>query len=167
MDKKPKVLFYGYGNPGRQDDALGILFVEELEAWTKKERLENIFFDSNYQLNIEDADEISDFDIVFFVDATLESIDNFSVTEVQDSEAQVEFTMHAISPGVVLNLCRQIYPSAPTVYLISIRGYKWDLDFDKGISDKARENLDQALEFVRKNWRRVTQSEEPSGNIPN
>ncbi len=149
MVRKPKILFYGYGNPGRQDDALGICFIEELQCWVEKEKLDYIFFDSNYQLNIEDADRISTFDLVFFVDASMEAIETFSITEVQESSAQVEFTMHAISPGVVLNLCRQIYSSAPIVYLISIKGYEWDLDFDRKLSEKARQNMQAAWQKTK------------------
>ena len=59
-----KVLIYGYGNPGRQDDALGILLVEKMELWAKENGLGFIDFDSNYQLNIEDAMAISEYDIV-------------------------------------------------------------------------------------------------------
>lgn len=149
MVRKPKILFYGYGNPGRQDDALGICFIEELQCWVEKEKLDYIFFDSNYQLNIEDADRISTFDLVFFVDASMEAIETFSITEVQESSAQVEFTMHAISPGVVLNLCRQIYSSAPIVYLISIKGYEWDLQFYQGLTEKAKINLHSSLEYIK------------------
>ena len=62
-----KILFYGYGNPGRQDDGLGIMFIEQIEQWIKDENLENIETDSNYQLNIEDAEIISHKDFVIFL----------------------------------------------------------------------------------------------------
>jgi len=32
-----KTLIYGYGNPGRQDDAIGIMLVEKLEHWAGSE----------------------------------------------------------------------------------------------------------------------------------
>ena len=52
---QPKILVYGYGNPGRQDDGLGISLVEMIEDWKNKKKLSYIETDSNYQLNIEDA----------------------------------------------------------------------------------------------------------------
>ncbi len=148
MDKK--ILFYGYGNPGRQDDALGIRFIEQMQTWVEEKGYKNIFFDSNYQLNIEDADTISGFDIVFFIDASMESIESFSITEVEQSNAQVEFTMHAISPGVILSLCKQIYENIPQVYLIHIKGYEWELEFDKGLTNKGEKNLLATLKFMQK-----------------
>lgn len=147
MDKK--ILLYGYGNPGRQDDALGIRFIEQMQTWVEEKGYKNISFDSNYQLNIEDADTISGYDIVFFIDASMESIESFSITEVEQSNAQVEFTMHAISPGVVLSLCKQIYEKIPQAYLIHIKGYEWELEFDKGLTEKAEKNLQDALRFIQ------------------
>jgi len=145
-----KILFYGYGNPGRQDDALGIRFIEQMEIWVAKNEYKNISFDSNYQLNIEDADTISEHDIVFFVDASMEQLEGFTITEVEHSNAQVEFTMHAISPGVVLSLCKQIYEKAPQAYLVHIKGYEWELEFDKGLTEKAEDNLQNALKYIKK-----------------
>ena len=149
MDKDLRILFFGYGNPGRQDDALGIRFIEQMETWIKEKGYQNIAFDSNYQLNIEDADTISEHDIVFFVDASMEQLESFSITEVEHSNAQVEFTMHAISPGVVLSLCEQIYNKVPQTYLIHIKGFEWELEFDKGLTPKAEDNLQNALKFMQ------------------
>ncbi len=149
MDRDLKILFYGYGNPGRQDDALGIRFIELMQTWVEKKGYKNIFFDSNYQLNIEDADTISGHDIVFFVDASMDQLEGFNISEVEFSNAQVEFTMHAISPGVVLSLCKQIYNKVPQTYLIHIKGYEWELEFNKGLTDKAEKNLQEALIFIQ------------------
>ncbi|NJN27298.1 MAG: hypothetical protein HC819_15640 [Cyclobacteriaceae bacterium] len=43
-----KVLIYGYGNPGRQDDAVGVMCAQELEKWATDLRFKFIDFDSNY-----------------------------------------------------------------------------------------------------------------------
>ncbi|MBT3169396.1 MAG: hydrogenase maturation protease [Candidatus Cloacimonetes bacterium] len=144
-----KILIYGYGNPSRQDDALGVLFTDKMEVWAKEQKLSHLSFDTNYQLNIEDADTISAHDVVYFVDASMEPIDDFSITKVESSNAQIEFTMHAISAGVVLDLCNQIYGKAPETYLIHIKGYEWDLEFDKGLSSKAENNLQKALAYLQ------------------
>jgi len=153
-----KILFYGYGNPGRQDDALGIRFIERMETWVKKNGCKNIFFDSNYQLNIEDADTISNYDIVYFVDASMEPIKNFEISEVEHSKAKIEFTMHAISPGVVLDLCQQIYKKVPQTYLIHIKGFEWDLEFDKGLTEKGEKNLDDVLKFMQEKLPEILES---------
>lgn len=150
MENKKKILFYGYGNPGRQDDALGISFVDEIENWVNAKQITNIDFESNYQLNIEDAEKISNYDLVIFADASLEPIENFAFTEVEPNDAQVEFTMHAVSVSFVVDLCQKIYGKGPKAFLIHIKGYEWDLNFDRGLSEKAKENLKQALEFTKK-----------------
>ena len=150
MVNNQKILFYGYGNPGRQDDALGILFVDEIEKWVKAQKIENIDFDTNYQLNIEDAEEISNYDLVIFSDASMEPIEGFEFSKVQRSEAQVEFTMHAVSVSFVVDLCYKMYNKAPDAYLVHLKGYEWDLDFDKGLTEQAEKNLNDALEFMKR-----------------
>ncbi len=147
MSNMKKILIYGYGNPGRQDDGVGNIFVEEMEKWVTKNKIDNISFDSNYQLNIEDADTISEKDIVVFVDATIEDIEDFYIDKVNASEAKVEFTMHAVSPAFVLNLCNDIYNKYPETYLVHIKGYEWE--FGEGLTDKAQNNLNKAIDFVK------------------
>ncbi len=142
-----KILLYGYGNPGRQDDGLGNEFVEEMEKWVTENKIENVEFDSNYQLNIEDADTISDKDIVVFIDATIEDIEDFYIDEIEPSNAKVEFSMHAVSPAFVVNLCNEIYNKFPKCYLVHIKGYEWD--FAEGLTDKARENLNKAIADIK------------------
>ncbi|MCF7794113.1 MAG: hydrogenase maturation protease [Candidatus Cloacimonetes bacterium] len=149
MENNSKILFYGYGNPGRQDDALGISFVDEMQKWVKAQKIENIDFDSNYQLNIEDAEVISNYDVVIFADASMEPIDSFDFSEVEPDDAQVEFTMHAVSVSFVVDLCQKMYGKAPKAYLVHIKGYEWELDFDKRLSAKAEENLREALKFMK------------------
>ncbi len=148
MDETKKILIYGYGNPGRQDDGLGNSAIEELDVWLKEKKFTNIALDSNYQLNIEDAADIADKDIVIFVDASEEPhVENFVVTRVEPTK-KVEFTMHAVSPGFVLNLCNQIYNKMPATYLVHIRGYKWEMKEE--LTDTAQKNLAMALDYIKK-----------------
>ena len=146
---KLNILFYAYGNPGRMDDGLGNEFVDRFEVWTKEQRLQNFLFDSNYQLNIEDADIISDKDIVVFVDASEEDIEDYLLTEV-DGSSKVTFTTHAASPGYVVQLCEKLYNKKPKVYLLHIKGYEWE--FKEGLSPKAEENLVKAIEFIQEKF---------------
>jgi len=144
-----KILFYGYGNPGRQDDALGILFVDEMEKWIQAQKLENISFETNYQLNIEDAEEISNYDLVIFSDASMEPIKGFEFSRVESSDAQVEFTMHAVSVSFVVDLCYKMFNKVPKAFLVHLKGYEWDLDFDKGLTERAAKNLKDSLDFMK------------------
>jgi hydrogenase maturation protease len=141
-----RILVYGYGNPGRQDDGLGIALVDELEMWAAHKGLDNIEFDSNYQLNIEDAEAISGKDLVIFADASEEDIENFCLSEVNGT-GKMSFTTHAASPGYIVKLCQELFQKVPRVLLLHIKGYEWD--FQEGISSRAEENLEQALSYMK------------------
>jgi len=147
MNNLPKILFYGYGNPGRQDDGVGISFTEQLSDWAKMKGFKNIDFDSNYQLNIEDAENISSYDIVIFVDASQEKdISDFDIAQVKPS-CEVNFTMHAVSPSFILNLCSEIKKQIPQALLLQIKGYKWE--FQQLLSERAELNLQKAITFIK------------------
>ena len=147
MQKTPKILLFGYGNPGREDDGLGNAFIELIEPWIKQHELSNIEVDSNYQLNIEDSETISGKDIVVFIDATIEPIDDVILTSVDPSEAKIEFTMHAVSPSFILDLCNKLYNKNPETYVLRIKGYEWE--FKEGLTKKAHNNLLKALDFIK------------------
>lgn len=141
-------LIYGYGNPGRQDDALGILCATELERWAQENGFDWLKVETSYQLNIEDAETISNFERVFFVDASQEEIADVELTEVLPNDAKIEFSMHALSPAYVLHLCRNIFDTGPETYLVHIKGYAWD--FKEGLSNNATLNLEKALDSIKK-----------------
>ncbi|KAA3644614.1 MAG: Ni/Fe hydrogenase [Chloroflexi bacterium] len=137
-----QALIYGYGNPGRQDDGLGIALTQRLEAWVSENQLMGVEFDNNYQLNIEDADAIAQKDIVIFADASDEDIEDFCFSRV-DASAKVSFTTHAASPGYIVQLCKELFQKEPLALLLHIKGYEWA--FQEGLSERARENLEGAL----------------------
>jgi len=141
-----KILIYGYGNPGRQDDGLGNLFVEKIRDWAEKEGISYLSFDSNYQLNIEDAAEIADKDIVIFVDASIEDIKDYELTRITP-EAKVEFSMHSVSPAFVVKLSQDINSNTPRAFLLHLKGYEWA--FKEGITEAAGHNLNAAIEYMK------------------
>lgn len=142
-----KILVYGFGNPGRQDDCLANALIEKTQRWAKKNKINNVEFDSNYQLNIEDAEEISHYDKVIFADASQEPIDDFYLSKVEPSDAKVEFSMHAVSPAYVLDLCNKMYGKTPETYLLHIKGYEWE--FMSPMSKKAEKNLHLAFDYLK------------------
>lgn len=148
MPSNKRILIYAFGNPGRQDDGLGNRLVEDLEPWLREEGFDQVSTESNYQLNIEDADNIKDRDIVVFVDASIEDIDDFHLGIVEPSEGKSEFTMHAASPAYILALCIKLYQKHPETYLLQIRGYEWE--FMESLSTRAEQNLSLALAFIKK-----------------
>ncbi len=140
-------MIFGYGNPGRQDDALGVLFADRMEKWANEKGMGSISFDTNYQLNIEDSLTISEYDIVIFADASIEQIENFKLSKVSPSQ-KTEFTMHAMSPDFVLHLCQSLYNKYPASYLLHIKGFEFELK--EGLTLNGKENLNLAYNFLKK-----------------
>lgn len=141
-----KILIYGYGNPGRQDDGLGIALTQRLEAWVSENPIKGVEFDNNYQLNIEDAAAIAQKDLVIFADASEEDIEDFCLSQV-DGTSKVSFTTHAASPGYIVQLCKELFQKEPLVLLLHIKGYEWA--FQEGLSVRASQNLAKALEYMQ------------------
>ena len=143
---KKKVLVYGYGNPGRQDDALGIVMVENIKNWAEENGFSSIEVDQNYQLNIEDSSRIMDFDLVVFIDASIIDIESFQLEKVTP-DLKTDFSMHSVSPSFVLGLCREISDTCPQVYQLHVKGY--DFEFMKEMSQAAKKNLTAAEKYLK------------------
>lgn len=139
--KFKSIYVYGFGNPGRQDDGLGPMITDKLES----ENIEGVTTDSNYQLNIEDADNIAGSDLVIFVDASIDADEPFSFKKIEPS-AEITFTTHSMSPESVIALCGDIHGRIPETYVLAIRGYEWEMF--EGLSAKAISNFNDAYRFL-------------------
>jgi hydrogenase maturation protease len=143
-----KTLIYGYGNPGRQDDGLGARFAELCEEWVQSNNIPNVTIDCNYQLNVEDSALIADFDMVVFVDASVvEDVKDFRLETIKPDNARIEFSMHAVSVGYVVDLCNKIYGKSPQSYVLHIRAYEFD--FKEELTENAKSNMLAAFEFLK------------------
>lgn len=145
-NKSSRILIYGIGNPSRQDDALGIVFVGKLQEWVDTEKMPNISFDSNYQLNIEDAYDISEKDVVVFVDASVEPIEDFHFRQIFPCDS-ISISSHSMSPESVLSLCDELYDKKPSAFLLTIKGFSWELD--SAMTASAKKNLNSAMDFAK------------------
>lgn len=147
MLETQKILIYGYGNPGRQDDGLGNVFVDRFKDWCEENKLNNFEFDSNYQLNIEESEILTNYDIVLFIDASIEEhIDNFELTLV-DEKNELSFTSHAASPSYIYMLGKKLFGKVATTYLLHIKGYSFE--FLSGMTNEAENNLREALSYIQ------------------
>ena len=140
------VLVLGYGNPGRQDDGLGPAFANAFELLGRPD----VAVDSNYQLNVEDAAAAARHGRVLFVDALRRDASGegdapFVVKEVQPAR-EIAFTSHSVSPEAIVALCDECFGTRPEAWTLGIRGYEFH--FAEGLTTRARENLEQALEFA-------------------
>jgi hydrogenase maturation protease len=142
-----KILFYAYGNPGRQDDGLGVFLCDELIKWAAEKGIKNIDFDSNYQLNAEDSFSVSGHDLIIFADAVKKQKEPFRLKKIKPS-GSIAFSTHSMSPESVLALCEELYKKRPKAYMLAIKGYKWEVN--EPLSAKAKVNLRRAGEFMKK-----------------
>jgi hydrogenase maturation protease len=136
-------LIYGIGNSGRQDDGLGWAFIDRLEQIRPRPRAR---LRRTYQLSLEDADLISRYTRVLFVDATKDpAVESFTLSR-PESKLDFSFTSHAISVPSILATSQQCFEHVPDAYLLAIRGYEWELQ--QGLTSPAQHNLSQSLEFL-------------------
>lgn len=143
-----KSLIYGYGNPGRRDDGLAIELVKRLERWATKQGLHQVDFETNYQLNIEDAYSMSGYDLVVFADASDEAIDNFKITRVKAEINTLSFTMHEVSVSYILKLCNELFNKNPITYLLHLKGHEWQME--EGLSPMAAKSLLEAVQYMQR-----------------
>jgi hydrogenase maturation protease len=138
---EPRILVLGYGNPGRQDDGLGPALAARIDelGWP------NITSYDNYQLTIEDALEVAEHDIVWFVDAAKAGPSPYSVRDLS-AASSIEFTSHIVSPEAVLAIACQYFGKSPTAFLLAVRGYQFE--FVEELTSGAVDNLRAALAML-------------------
>jgi hydrogenase maturation protease len=135
-----KILLIGIGNDGRSDDAAGWRFVDTWANFT------DVFdIEYRYQLQIEDAELVSLYKEVIFVDATEhEWKDGFGFYKCQSNPSSA-YTSHELCPETVMWLANTLYQAKPIGYVMAISGTHWDLAL--GLSKTARANFENAQRF--------------------
>jgi hydrogenase maturation protease len=141
LSPEPRILVLGYGNPGRQDDGLGPAVAAAIDrlGWS------NITAYDNYQLNVEDALEVAEHDVVWFVDATKAGPSPYDVRDLSPAPT-IEFTSHIVRPEAILAIARQYYGKTPQAFLLAIRGYQFE--FVEELTARAADNLRVALTML-------------------
>lgn len=139
-----RLLIYGIGNPGRQDDALGVRVVERLEA---RSLPATVTLDAGYQLAPEDALTLSHHDVVIFVDATMapDAQAPYSLRSVEP-QAVNAFSSHTLAMGTVLDLCARLYGRAPRAYALAVPAYEFEVNAE--LSPRAAANLTAACDAL-------------------
>jgi hydrogenase maturation protease len=137
-----KILLFGYGNPGRGDDALG----PELIVRIAQLQLADVECQNDMQLQVEHVTDLDGCDQVLFVDADMSCTEPFEFSGIKP-EKDGSYTSHAMNPAALLYAYRQVYgKDAPPAFLMRIRGY--DFELGDPMTDKASANLDAAMKLV-------------------
>lgn len=137
-----RLLLFGYGNPGRGDDALGPLFIERMDQMN----FAHVTCQNDMQLQIEHVTDVADCDQVLFIDADLSCHAPFDFS-VLTAEKDSSYTSHAVTPAALLYGFHQVYGNnAPPAFLLRIRGYHFALG--DSLSDQAAINLEAAIQPI-------------------
>jgi hydrogenase maturation protease len=141
-DPAERVLVLCWGNPGRLDDGLGPCLAERLESL----KLDGVKIESAYQLQIEHADQVARADLVVFVDAAATGPSPFLARPLGPM-GRPAFSTHALEPGTILALARELYGADPRAILVGVRGYEFD-GFGERLSPRAEDNLEAARSWL-------------------
>ena len=153
MKTDQKILLIGIGNNCRGDDGLGWKFVELVEAMG----LDFIDCEFRYQLQVEDAAMISEYDVVYFVDASYEVLmDGFTVRPCE-AGSQEQFSTHTQGPEAILGLVNSLYKKFPKAHVLAIGGESWELETN--LSETAKKNLIEAVSFFAELFFEVEEAE--------
>jgi hydrogenase maturation protease len=140
-----RILILACGNPSRGDDALGPLLIERLrlDPDLVPRGVETL---TDFQLQIEHVLDLQGRERVIFVDAAVSGPEPFAFLPLHPSP-DASFSTHALAPGALLALFRQVNGQAPPpARLLAIRGYGFALG--EPLSERASSNLDRALRFL-------------------
>jgi len=141
-----ETLLIGIGNISRGDDGIGWLFADDIETNFSRE----ITVEKVFQLVVEDAYKILNYDLVIFVDASVNYFltgFNFRKLNIPD-EIKTSFTSHAQAPENIIFLAAQLFNYTGTAYVLEIGGQDWELGEE--LSGYGRQNLHRALTFLKK-----------------
>jgi len=149
MELPNRILLIGIGNAGREDDALGWLFLDEIDKLFPGQ----FDIEYRYQLQVEDAELISHYQKVIFIDAHC-CLQN-KVYVWQKCEMKVpESSSHELDPEVVFYLTSTIYKQFPETYILGIAGKSFELHM--GLTGFAQKNLEKAIDFFQKEIVKMT-----------
>ena len=136
------IFLLGFGNYWRSDDGLGPRLAEDLkEAYCR-----DVSVESASQLQPEHVEAIVRHDIAILADADISANRPFYFSRLNPASRHV-FSSHALSPGSLLYIAREVLGVAPDCFLLGIRGY--DFKIGRGLTNRAKRNLDSAKRFIK------------------
>ncbi|MFN3884369.1 MAG: hydrogenase maturation protease [Rhodocyclaceae bacterium] len=139
------ILVFGWGNPARGDDALGLLFVERIEALG----LSGVDCLQDDQLQIEHALDLAERKRILFVDASRSLAAPFAISRLAAAQDPAQVFTHALAPQALLRVFEDFHAVLPPPsYLLEIRGENFSLGAP--CSAAGLRHLTTALEWAKK-----------------
>ncbi len=158
------ILVIGYGNTLRRDDALGCLIADLVGRWQRP----GVRSLSLAQLTPELAAELAAAETAVFVDARRCSPSSDPTVQVEPLSPRGEdgvSLVHALTPSVLLGLCKAAFGQCPGAWQVSVPGS--DFAFGEGLSDLAGQAMGQAIGMIEPLLARVGSPEpDPAPECP-
>ena len=139
---KGQILVIGIGNIGRGDDGLGWKMADNICEM----KWDNVSVEYRYQLQVEDAQLVSEFPMVVFVDASKEKLPGGYSWQPCKPGDHYFYSSHMQSPETVLYLSETLYGKRPGAFILAIEGEKWDIG--ESLSKIAEQHFKRALSFI-------------------
>jgi hydrogenase maturation protease len=142
------VLVIGYGNPLREDDGIGWRVVEEVENYQWAIVNCQLSTVATHQLLPELAEEVSEAELVIFVDASVEGEPGaIAVQELMPVEQEMGAFTHHFDPAGLLGYARDLYGRFPRAYLVTVTAVS--LGYGEGLSPPVVATLPDVLQQIK------------------
>ncbi|MFZ4771544.1 MAG: hydrogenase maturation protease [Ferruginibacter sp.] len=128
----------GIGNPLRGDDGAGAFVCRQLE----EKNIAGLSVFISHQLDMGLAEELSTFDRVVFIDASLEE-SYFSFLPLSIDNKEVQPFSHQVNMGVLAGLCGQLFNSPTAFYVCAIGARSFEIG--EGLSASTKEHALAAI----------------------
>ena len=138
-----KALVIGYGNTLRGDDGAGVHAAELIAK-----RHPEVHCICMHQLTPELAEQIAEYDTVFFIDADV-NVTQPNARLVTPSVEVDQPRTHFISPESLLSLSQQLYQRVPSkAYVVGIPAS--DFEFSEELSAQTQKAVDESVVLVER-----------------
>ena len=137
----PRVVVLGFGNPLRGDDGVGWLVAEAAaQRWPGR-----LVVRTGQQLVPEWASELTDADVVYFVDASLE-VDEANLEALSTNGQSLPIDSHDLAPAQLLLLTRAVFGRAPRAFVLHVPAVNFE--FSDTLSPAAANGARRAVRLL-------------------
>ena len=142
LDIAGGLLVIGYGNTLRRDDGVGPKIAEAIAG----QNLPGVRSIAVTQLTPELAEPVAKSRVVVFVDAAMDAPQEVRLRRLTPNKAH-QFSAHAVGPGTLLALARDLYGCDPLAWWLTIPAQ--DLGYGEGLSELTESGFSIALERIQ------------------
>lgn len=138
---KKRTCIAGIGNSLRSDDGVGAYVCELME----EKKMDGVTIIIMQQLDIGMTEELSKFDTVIFVDASLED-ERMSFKQLSLENSQPQSFSHHINAATLAGLSKILYSTNTQFYICAIGGNNFEIG--NTLSAKTMNNAAESVDFL-------------------